>query len=228
VVDLRVVAGDGGFACRCECAGECGDKLKVGKGSDSTCGSTEELALTDTCRDLPMQDRPSFARLETPALTCPPTNASTKRGVTDGRSCVANTETADGGTTCTGTSRCQRRTAGFTRCIQRPGVFECPPGFGQRNRAGVTADDTRECEGCSCTTTACNGQLEIWAHPNCMAGADSTISSATHAACSPTNSVANAKTYKARMTGGCQQATPSVATLDSGLTITGEQTICCP
>jgi hypothetical protein len=224
--DLKVVAGDGGFACTCSCEESC-TSLTIMRGPDLACGAgTETFAPTQGCMTSTAPNRPAFAKLTVANPTaCPPKNLNDKKSVTDGRLCPTP-PSEEAGAGCNATAQCMLKAPGFQRCIARAGNHVCPAGFPNRQRAGSNVTDGRECTGCGCKLAPCTGEIEFWGHPECKSGGPSKLDTTTHATCAAATALNGVKAYKAATDGGCTVADASAP--HGTLAITDEQTICCP
>ncbi len=220
--DVRVIQGDGAITCGCTCGSSCDATITLTEGTEPTCmvSPTTAAFTANTARctgkgfDLPS----GFTKATSGSGTCAVNDTPTKSDPTDGRTCRPQRA----GAGCHGAQRCLPTTAGFATCVAKAGTSTCPATvFTKQWRSGTATNDQRSCAGCSCTSSPCDVELELWSHPNCQGSAEIKITSL----CTANGPFNNVKAYKSKVTGGCTQATPS--TPRGALFFENEQTICC-
>ncbi len=237
--ELRVVTGNGNFTCQCQCTPSGGTNptcaasgmWTIKTGTDNTCDAgadTQQFpASTNNQCQNKMYDSQAFAEMmpndQGPAACAGGDNDNGSRiQPKDGVKCVPP---AAGGKGCSGAQLCKPKATGFLQCIAKLGNEACPSGYTKQHRTGTTVNDQRTCSGCTCNTQPCLGEVEIWAQPNCMGNSTAKITTATHGTCAAATPVANAKSFKSTIGGGCSVATQSTAS--GALSFGNEETICC-
>lgn len=221
--DVRVLDGNGGTSCACDCGNNCGQTITLTKATGASCappsGSDTFQVAPTKCTTKSFDLASGFTSVATAGGSCAPVDTTTKNELTNGRTCAPPPK---GGGGCPGAQRCLPKAAGFALCIARPGTNACPTSvFDKLHRAGSAATDQRTCAGCSCNSAACSVELDLWTHPTCQGALDLAITNA----CSANAALNNVKAYRSTVTNGCTPATPSLP--QGTLAFDGEQTICC-
>lgn len=220
--DVSVLQGDGTITCACNCGSDCGATITLTKGTELTCmvtPSTDALQVNTSCTGKSWDLPSGFAMATSGNGTCSAKDTPTKSDPTDGRTCTPPQSAAAG---CPGAQRCLPKATGFARCVAKAGANKCPAAaFTKQRRSGTFVKDQRACTGCSCDSTPCDVELELWTHPVCQGSAAITITSA----CAANGSITKLKAYKSKVTGGCTPATPS--TPIGTISFEDERTICC-
>lgn len=221
--DVRVLQGDGAIACACTCGGGCDATITLTASSELGCTAAPTTvtfqANTTKCTSQSFDLPGGFSNATAGSATCAAMDTPTKSDLTNGRTCTPP-ERAGGG--CQNAQRCLPKTTGFASCIAKAGKSTCPAtAFTKQRRSGTTANDERACTGCSCSSTPCDVELELWTHPVCQGSAGIKITST----CAANGTLDNAKAYMSKVTGGCTQATPSTPL--GAIVFENEQTLCC-
>ncbi|MBN9165512.1 MAG: hypothetical protein J0I07_31455, partial [Myxococcales bacterium] len=220
--DVSVLQGDGTITCACNCGSDCGATITLTKGTELTCmvtPSTDALQVNASCTGKSWDLPSGFTMATSGNGTCSAKDTPTKSDPTDGRTCTPPQSAAAG---CPGAQRCLPKATGFARCVAKAGANKCPAAaFTKQRLSGTFVKDQRACTGCSCDSTPCDVELELWTHPVCQGSAAITITSA----CAANGSITKLKAYKSKVTGGCTPATPS--TPIGTISFEDERTICC-
>ncbi len=220
--DVSVIQGDGTTTCACTCGSNCGTTITLTKGTELTCmvtPTTDVLQANTSCTSRSWDLPSGFTMATSSNGQCSANDIPTKSDPTDGRTCRPPQRAGAG---CPGAQRCLPKATGFARCVAKAGANECPAAvFTKQRRSGTSVNDLRTCTGCSCDSTPCEVELEVWSHPACQGSADIKIRSA----CAANGSISRLKAYKSKLTGGCTQATPS--TPMGTIAFANERTICC-
>lgn len=222
--DVRVVEGEGTFACSCACSGGCAATSTVAFGADNTCAAGSESLSSETngacqTKSFTIDD---FAKITTPSGTCT-SRTTTSNNPTNGRLCVTAATVAGG---CSEGRSCVPQPNGFEACVMRPGANACPAAYPTKRRVGSDVDDKRTCVGCTCGAAVCSTEIEIWGQPNCNGGSEAVLKSATHSSCASVGTnQSNVKSYKSKTSGGCTVSTRPIA--EGSVGFVDERTICC-
>lgn len=221
--DVRVIEGDGALTCSCDCGNNCGSTIMLGRSSSPGCASGVSFFDADAtnCTSKSFDLASGFAMATSEGDACAASDAVVaKKDPTGGRTCAPPPKVGGG---CSGAQRCVPRADGFAMCVAKVGTNACPnSGFAKRWRSGTSSNDERECAGCSCDSSPCTVELQLWTHPACQGGPDLTISES----CAANNALNNVKAYKSTATSGCAQVTASAQ--QGTLSFENERTICCP
>ncbi len=125
--------------------------------------------------------------------------------------------------TCTGTCASQ---GNFQACVYAQGAVTCPNGFTKTHHVGTV---NLSCSSCSaCTVTAdggCQGTLALYSDTNCNSKIIDVSFDGGCASTGANGQTADSMRYTPLLVGvGCNAGTSSV----SGVSLTGEITVCCP
>jgi hypothetical protein len=226
-------AAGGAAACTCDCGGTgacAAAGIDLDLGGDNTCADTKQHFSVKQCEPLNAGGvitvtGSTFAKATAGTTPqCTPNPQSSPTPLEDGRLCAAPKRVGGG---CKGSQVCVPRASnGYSVCITKPGVDSCPGSFSDARRAGTSANDTRACTGCSCASSPCTGQVQLYDTKNCDNGPRLTVDTTAPGVCAAkTNNPFTARGQTTTVSGGCNVATPARAT--GSLSFGDESTICC-
>jgi hypothetical protein len=156
---------------------------------------------------------------------CDPTPASTFPSVGIARRCSPSTTPFAPGIGCAGGQACVLKPPLTLRlCVDQIGEVGCPTTWPNKVPVGAIVVDTRSCPTCSCASAPCSGSVDLYSDSQCTSLGASIPASGTCAA--QGNTPFNIKSYKTDIDGGCH-ATGPAPQVSGGVTLAGQETVCC-